>query len=131
MDQGPLVIEEIDAGAELVKQFDSCRPVMAAFWLKASEEPYRYLYIASERIDDTNFDVAYGEVLRLVEKIRSPYLNPFRVKVISADDPLAQAAVTINERFPGRTGTHFGGRSLGGIGVDDVYIYPSPVPVAV
>ncbi len=130
MDQGPLVMEEIDAGAELVRQFDNYKPVKVAFWLKATGEQNRFLYIASERIDDMNFDIAYEEVLRLADKIRSPYLDPFRVKLVGAEDPLARAAVEINKRFPGRMATRFGGKSFGGIGVDDVYIYPSPLPAA-
>ncbi|MEO6811667.1 MAG: hypothetical protein ABI353_21355 [Isosphaeraceae bacterium] len=128
MDQGPLVIEEIDAGAELVRQFDKYEPVKAAFWLKASDVPHRFLYIASERIDDKNFVVAYGEVLRLADKMRSPYLNPFRVKLVGVEDPFAKAAVDINQRFPGQMATRFGGKSFGGTSVEDIYVYPSPLP---
>jgi len=124
-------MEEIDAGAELAREFDKYEPVEAAFWLKASDEDHRFLYIASERIDDTNFDVAYGEVLRLADKMQSIYLDPFRVKLISADDPLAKAAVDIHKRFPGRRPTRFGGMTFGGISVDEVYIYPSPLPAPV
>jgi hypothetical protein len=131
MDQGPLVMEEIDAGAKLAHEFDQYKSVKAAFWLKASDEEQRYLYLASDQIDDTNFDVAYGEVLRLASTMHSPYLDPFRVKVIGGDDPLTLAAVEINRRFPGRMATRFGGKSFGGLSVDDVYIYPSPLPVAV
>ncbi|MDR3632691.1 MAG: hypothetical protein P4L84_02585 [Isosphaeraceae bacterium] len=130
MDQGPLVIEEIDAGERLVRAFDEYEPVKAAFWLKASDEEQRYLYLASDGIDDTNFDVAYGEVLRLANQMRSPYLDPFRVKLISGQDPLAQSAVDINRRFRGPIATRFGGKSFGGLSVDDVYIYPSPLPAA-
>ena len=131
MDHGPLVIEETDAGAELAREFDKYEPVKVAFWLKASDKEHRNLYIASDRIDDTNIDVAYGKVLSLTNKMQSPYLDPFRVKLISAKDPLAKAAVEIHERFPSRMATRFGGKSFGGISVDDVYIYPSPLSAAV
>ena len=124
-------MEEIDAAAELVRAFDKYEPVKVAFWLKASDEEHRYLYIASEQIDDTNFDVAYGEVLRLAQQKQSPYLDPFRVKLISAEDPFATAAAEINHRYPGRLATRFGGKLFGGVSVDDVYIYPSPLPAAV
>ena len=130
MDQGPLVIEEIEAGAELVRQFGAYEPVTVAFWLKASDVPHRFLYLASEWIDDTNFDVAYGEVVRLTSQIRSPYLDPFRVKVVGATDRFAQAAADINERYPGPAATRLGGTTLGGVSVDDVYIYPLPLPLA-
>ncbi len=125
MDQGPLVKEEIDAGEELARQFNEYLPVKAAFWLKPSDGPYRYLHIASEGINDQNLDVGYGEVLRLANRMRSPYMNPFRVKLLSADNPLARAAAEINERFPGNIATRFEGESFGGIGVEDVYVYPA------
>jgi len=131
MDTWSLVSEEIDAGAELAREFHKFKPVNAAFWLKASDEDHRYLYIASEKIDDTNFDLAYGEVLRLASKMHSIYLDPFRVKVISADDPLAKAAIDIHSRFPGRMATRFGGKAFGGVSVEDVYVYPSPLPAPV
>lgn len=130
MDQGPLVIEEIDAGAKLVREFEKYDPVKVAFWLKASDEDHRYLSIASDHIDDTNFDIAYGEVLRLAT-MPSVYFDPFRVKLINADDPLALAAVDIHERYPGRLATRFGGKTFGGLSVDEVYIYPSPLPTPV
>jgi hypothetical protein len=131
MDQGPLVSEEIEAGAELIREFDRFQPIKAAFWLKASDEEQRYLYIASDQIKDTNFDVAYGEVLRLANKMQSPYLDPFRVKLIGGEDPLARAAVDVQRRFPRPTVTRFGGKSFAGLSVDDVTIYPSPLPAAV
>ncbi len=131
MDQGPLVMEEIEAGAELAREFDRYAPVRAAFWLKASDDDHRYFYIASERISGANIDVGYGEVLRLVGEMRSHDFDPFRVKLISADDPLAKAAVEINERFPGLKPNRVRGTMFGGITIDDVYIYRSPLPEAV
>ena len=130
MDHGPLVIEEIDAGAELARQFHGYEPLKAVFWAKAANETLRYLYIASDRIDDSNFDAAYGEVLRLADKLRSPYLDPFRVKLINAETPLAKAVAEIQGRFPGHMATRLGERSFGGISVDDAYIYPNPLPAA-
>ena len=43
MDQGPLVTEQIDAGAKLVNDFDRRTPLQAAFWLKESEVGEWYL----------------------------------------------------------------------------------------
>ena len=114
MDQGPLVIEEIDAGAELVREFDQYEPVKVAFWLKASEAEQRYLYLASDGIDDTNLNLAYAEVLRLLNQIRSPYLGPFRVKVIGGHDPMTLAAIDIHKRFPGTKAIRLRERDFGG-----------------
>ncbi len=130
MDQEPLVMEEIDAGGKLAREFDQYAPVKVAFWLKASDDDHRYLYLASDRIDDTNFGLAYGEVARLSDRFRSPFFDPFRVKVISGEDPLAQAAVDVNRQFPGQIPTRLRGQMFGGIFVDDVFIYPPTLQVA-
>ena len=126
MDQGLLVIEETEAGAELVRLLDKHVPVDAAFWVKDSEEGQWYLYIASDRFEEKNLDAAYGEVLRLAAQVATPHLDPFRVKLIPADDPLAQAALEVHRRYPARIATRFGGKNFGGMSVDGVYIYPAP-----
>jgi hypothetical protein len=125
MDQGPLVTEETDAGEELVRRLDKYIPVNAAFWVKDSEEGQWFLYIASDQIDDTNLAAAYGDVLRLAAQIGSPYLDPFRVKLVPTSDPLAQAAIDIHRRFPGRIASRLGGSNFGGLSVDGVFIYPA------
>lgn len=123
MDQSPLVSEETDAGAELIQAFDKSYQVKAAFWLKASDDDYRYLYIASDAIDDSNVGTAYGDVLRLVSQMQTPYLDPFRVKLISGNDPLTLAA--IQKRSAGRFRTRVGSGIFGGLSVDDVFLYPA------
>lgn len=125
------MIEEIDAGAELVREFGRYLPVRVAFWLKDSDREFRYLYIASDRMDGSNISEAYGEVLRLADQLQSPHLDPFRVKIVNSQDPLARAAFDIQTRFPSRTPIRLGGMAFGGISVDDVCIYPAPVPAAV
>jgi hypothetical protein len=125
MDQALLVNQGIDAGEKLVREFQKFIPVRAAFWLKASDEPHAYLYIASDRVRDTNLKVAYGEVLRLADRLQSPFLDPFRVKLVNSDDPLAKAAIEINRRFPGKS-MHIGGEQFGGFSADDVYVYALP-----
>jgi len=127
MDQGPLVSEETDAGEELVRRLDKSFPVKAAFWVKASEDERWYLYIASDQIDDNNLDVAYGEVLRLASLMDNPYLDPFLVKLIPTSDPLAQAALDIHRRYPGKMATRFGGKNFGGMSVESVHLYPASV----
>src|SRR5204863_8074212 len=59
MDQGPLVAEQIDAGARLAAEVQTFKPLDAAFWLRASEDGHWFLYLASHEIDDSNFDLAY------------------------------------------------------------------------
>jgi hypothetical protein len=129
MDQVPLVIDQIDAGTKFLNEFQKYCPIQVAFWLKETEEGDWSLYVASDQITEDNFDVAYGEVVRIAGQLRDPWFDPFQVKLIEATESLAQAALEIQRRFPGRMPTSFHGKTFGGLSVDEVYIYPSPVPV--
>jgi hypothetical protein len=131
MDYGPLVTEEIDAGAELVREFNKYAPVEVAFWLKTSDDAFRYLYIASKGIEANSLHLAYREVLRLADQIQSVYFDPFRVKLIGAENPLAKAALEIRKSYPDSRAIPLGGRPFGNIFLDDGYIYPSSLTVTV
>lgn len=128
MDQGPLVTEQIDAGAQLAAEFHSqyC-PLKAVFWLKESESWQWYLYLASDEIDDTNFDLAYGEVIRILGPGPHMWLDPFQVKVSGLDDPLVQAVLDIQHKYATRLPTRLRNRVLGGLSAEEVYIYALPI----
>ncbi len=127
MDQNPLVREQIDTGREFLDEFEKYVPVDAAFWLKASEDSDWYLYVASDQATDQSLHVAYGEVLRLAGKIQDPNFDPFRVKLIGVNDPLARAALDIYEHHPAKIPTWFNGKNFGGMSVEKVYIYPPKI----
>src|SRR5438093_1082170 len=113
MDSKPLVIEQTDAGAELVRKLRTYLQVEAAFWLNPSEEGGWTLYIASPEIDKNNFDLAYGEAIRIVQSMKTPYIDPFQVRIIRVSDPLAQAAIAVNQRYPGNAATRIWGKTFG------------------
>jgi hypothetical protein len=129
MDKEPLVIEQKDAGRRFLTEFHKYYPVRVAFWLRESDATEWDLYVASDQITDDNFDVAYGEVVTAAGAVQDPSFDMFRVKLIGAEDPLAKAALEIQRGYPGPIATNFGGKMLGGVYVDGVYIYPSPLPV--
>ncbi|MBL8794631.1 MAG: hypothetical protein JNM56_12060 [Planctomycetia bacterium] len=131
MDQGPLVNEQLEAGAKLASAFAQRYPLHAAFWLKESEDGEWYLYLASDQIDDTNFDVAYGEVVRLFGRASTVWLDPIQVKVTGIEAPVAQAVQALQQMYPNTLPTRLRNLRLGGVSVDEVYIYPVPVPVPV
>ena len=130
MDQGPLVIEQIDAAAKFLAEFEKKLPVMTAFWLKTGEEASWYLYVAPDEFDHNTVDVPYREVIRLAGEMRDPNFDPFQVKIIKPSDPLAKAALDFHQRFPGRTPIRLHQRYFGGISADEVYIYPTPITVS-
>ncbi|MDZ4659777.1 MAG: hypothetical protein SH868_19560 [Bythopirellula sp.] len=124
MGQNLLVNEQIEAGEKFAGEFNDYAPVSVYFWLNPAESDRLYLYIASDAIDDTNFDAGYGEVLRKVGKLNQ-WLDPFQIKLVNASDSVAKAAFQIRERFPGSlSGTHYRGALLGDVGIDYAYIYP-------
>ncbi len=128
MDQGPLVTEQIDAGAKLAGDFDSqYKPLSAAFWLKESEEGRWILYLVSDQIDDSNFDQAYGEVIRLLGRGPHMWLDPFQVKVSGVDDRTAKIVLEIQQKNASRLATRVRERMIGGLSVDEIYIYPIPM----
>jgi len=127
MDQRSLVIDQIDAGADLVKRFDKHTSVKVAFWLNPTEDGQWQLYIASEEINDTNFDLGYGEVLRLTQEMQNPNIDPFQVKLIGAEDPLARDVLEIQQRFPAKIPTHYNGPTLGGVSIEAAYFYAMPI----
>ena len=129
MDNGPLVKEEIDAGATFAREFDRYMPLKAAFWLRVSDD-YRYLYLTSDRIDDATMGDAYREVVRIAQKLALPDLDMFRIKVVPGDDPLAEAVAEQIRKYPDSTGRRFGYRTLGDLFVDDGYVYPQLAPGA-
>ena len=131
MDNGPLVKEEIDAGRELVRRLGNYRPLKAAFWLKASDNPFRYLYFAADRSDFYPDDLSYREVLRVVDEMQDPDIDPYRLKVVAAEHPLVRDAVKIAEQYPAETGRRQGGGPFGDLYTDDLYIYALPLPAAV
>ena len=124
MDPSPLVMDEIDAGAEFLKRLNAYRPVKAACWLRKSEDEERYLYAALDGLTTENTDLAYSQVLHITQEMKDQYMDPFRVKLISPDHRIAKAILDIYRQYPGRIPTRYDGRAFAGKSVTEVYIYP-------
>ena len=56
--------------------------------------------------------------------MNTPYLDPYQVRLIGSDNRLAEAAVEINHKYPGPLPNRYRGRSFGGVGIEEVYVYP-------
>ena len=125
MDHRTLLSEETDAGAKLAIRFNEYMPVETAFWLNPLDEGRWLLYIASAEITDSNISDAYGEVIRIVTEMETPYLDPFQVTLIGSDHRLAKAALEINRRYPSPMANRIRGTRFGGVGVEEVYLYPT------
>jgi hypothetical protein len=84
------------------------------------------LYVASDAIDDTNVGPAYEEVSCIAWAARSPWLNPFRVKLVRANHPVARAVSKLYRYYPGQALIPVHRWNLDGVWVDDAIVYASP-----
>jgi hypothetical protein len=94
--------------------------------MRASENGRWYLYIASDKINDSTKRAAYAHISRVARDMGNPYLDQFQIILIKSDDPLARAAVDAHRRFVGRVPVRLRDSSFGGMSVEEVYIYPPP-----
>jgi hypothetical protein len=124
-----LVRNQIDAGSRLLHEFERYAPVKFAAWLRETESGRWYLYVSSDKIDDRQVDLAYGEVLRIVSNMSDPRLDPFRVRIVAANTTTAQELVEVQRRCETRTTpppTHVSTH----LGIDDAYVYSLPAGTA-
>jgi hypothetical protein len=128
MDKAPLVIDEIEAGEAFIKRLHDYAPVKAAWWLRNADDGERYLHVAIDGLNVNNADLAYAEVLRITREMKDHYIDPFRVRVVSTNDPMAKAIMDIYRRFPGRIPPRLNGPVLGGVAIAEVYVYPQLSP---
>jgi len=81
-------------------------------------------------MDDSNFDLAYGEVIRLFGAGPHLWLDLFQVKVAGIDNLIVKEVLAIQRKYPSKIVTRLRNFMLGGVFVDEICIYPLPVPVA-
>jgi hypothetical protein len=131
MDKGPLVNEEIEGAARFLAEFNKCYPVESAFWLKKEETHNWNLHIVSDQITDENFDLAYDEAARIGIELHDPWFDGMQVKVRGVDAPEAKAVAELRRRYPREKPARFFGQNVDGLEAEEIYVYPSPLPVAV
>jgi hypothetical protein len=132
MDQGPLVTEQIEAGAKIVREFDKQFPLQAAFWLREPEGDWQ-LVLASDQIGDATVPAAYAEVHRLFRETLTEqdqlWVHPLQVKV-RTDQPLIRGIIDLQRRFPASTMSRIRGEAFGGRSVEEAWLYTLPVAIA-
>jgi hypothetical protein len=124
MDTSPLVSDEIDAGSAFLNELNRHRRVVAACWLRREETEERYLYAAIEGLTSENSDLAYGEVLRISNSMKTGFIDSFRVKLIGESHPIARELAEIYKRHPNHVPTRVDGGAFAGGGLEEIYIYP-------
>lgn len=71
---------------------------------------------------------AFAQVLRIVRPGESLWIDPFQVRVVGTDALVAKAALAVMKKHPGRLPTRYHGRQFGDLSVEEVFIYPVPLP---
>ena len=126
MDPGPLVKEQIDAGAMFLAELEKKMPVAAGFWLKGTDRDYWKFYVVADRFEGEDRLAAYEEVSRVTAAMRDPNVGPSDVRLIETGKPLARAVLDYRRLYPDKV-IRLRDRFFGGMAIDEVYIYPSPV----
>ncbi len=127
MDQATLVDKQIEEGGQVIAELHRCGfDVTAACWLKSSEDSQWFFYIASTEVDRVGLVAAYRVVYLTIQRMQHLWLDPFEVKLIGGNNPIAKDIVDFQKRYPARIPTRFRGTRLGAVSVDEAYIY-SPV----
>lgn len=128
MDQGTLVENQINDGARIVEKLrESGFDVVAAWWMKDSEEGLWFLYLASKEVAEKGIKAAYHTVNTVMGGLGQLWVDRFKVKLVGPEDSITKDVLGILARYPGRMATRYGGKRLGNVSIDDSYIYPQPV----
>jgi hypothetical protein len=126
VDQGSLVKEQIAAGNRFLREFDRYAPVVVAFWLKDSESGRWSLYVASNGVNDANYDIAFGEVIRIAGEMKDRDFDPFQVRLLQMGDPMVKAAIAAYSDRPPKIPFVIHVASFGGIAAEEVYFIQGP-----
>ena len=111
---GKALIDALRAGG-----FD----VAVGGWTKTSEEGNWYLYIASKNVDDQGLAAAYQAVFTTIQANPECGIDPFDVKLIGPENPIAKDLLEIRGARPTRTPTRSRRPKLGHMSVEETYVY--------
>lgn len=125
MDTELLVDNRVDDGQKLVWNLAKLSfDVSVAFWVKTSEEGLWFLYIGSASLEPSKIADAYRTLYSCLKQIPGTSLSISELKLIQVGNPIAQDAIAIRDRHPGRLPVRFHGDRLGNMSIDEAYIYP-------
>lgn len=125
MDSNALVGFQIDAGQRVITRLvvDGF-PIAAAFWARTTEEDIWFLYIASTVVDEQGPTQGYRALQASLRHLEGIPLSMSEIKLIGKDNPITRDVAAILDRFPGRSPARLAGKQIGGIGTEEIHIYP-------
>jgi hypothetical protein len=125
MDTKLLVDEQIDAGKALITAlaqdgFD----VAVALWIKPSDEDLWFLYLGSSSVDPAHIGDAYRRVYDCLRRDQHSTLGLSEIKLVPSSTLIAKDAIEVRDRSTARIPTRYHGKRLGGMAIDEAFIYP-------
>ena len=120
-----LVDEHIEDGGRLATELvRSGFDVTAAFWIRTQEDGLRFLYLASSSVRRDGFANAYRNVYATLSRLGVQAIDLSQIKLVDGNNPLALEVVAVRDRYPARIPTRLGAGRLGGIAIEEAFIYP-------
>jgi hypothetical protein len=124
MDTVVLVENQIEDGLRLLDRLrEDGVVVSAACWVKPFEEDHWTLYIATPLVDEKGSLAAYGIVLSFLHSLGDAWITTSDVTLVSEKHPIVHDALDVLRRYPHRKPIRSPRRMLGGLSVEEVYVY--------
>ncbi len=115
---------QIDGGKALVESLrDMGFDVTVSGWTKSGEEGDWYLYIASKDVDDHGLADAYRTVYIAIKGHPEFGIDPFEVKLVGHQNPIAMDLLDIRGPGAARIATRSRRPKLGHMSVEETYVY--------
>jgi hypothetical protein len=125
MDSVTLVGNQVNDGLKLLDRLQKEKiPVKAACWLKPSDEDRWSLYISTPLVEQAGPVEAYRKVYGCLRSLEDLWITDTDVKLIGENHPITKDVLDLMHRYPGRIPTRSLRPFLGGLAVEEVYIYP-------
>ena len=124
MDTVTLVENQIDDGQWLLDRLkDSGLIIRAACWVKPFDEDRWSLYIATPLIDEKGSLEAYRQVIPVSRTLDSDWITSSTVMLVGEKHPIVKDVLNILQRFPHNKPIRPPRSMVGGISVEEVYVY--------
>src|SRR5262249_16842062 len=96
------------------------------FWLKTPEDPWPYLFIATQLVDQVGSRKAYQAVGGSLQHLPGLCISSTDIKLIGPAKPIAEAVRKLQQEAGEEPAIHLRGGHLANLAGDEVYIFPLP-----
>jgi len=113
----------VEWGNQILGLLDAAKfPVPVALWIRRGEEERWRLLLATPLYDRLGPLEAYDKLISTLWSYDLDWVSsPLQLK--STRTPLVRELRRISKRFPDTVGRHLGGQMIGGVWVEEAYVY--------